>query len=202
MYSHFTCSDFKLAVIILANSAQLSGIYDLVSTQGKCAWGGNNKRVTLFLKYRGHFVRIFFMMSTWLCLLNPSALPASEGREPFLRFSVASGSMPSFIPKQHSGCVGPPAKQAPMEQKVCQCRQDWTSRGLEGRKEGSSKWDTGGFLGPAHLDLGDQALEYPIPRFSYLRSLGLLPADFVTHLMAWLFFYVYLIFYNNLGLSL
>lgn len=135
MWRHLTFSDCKLVYFILTRVFR-----DLVSTQGKRAWDGNNKRVTLFLKYRGHFFRICFMMSTWLCLLNPcghepSALPASEGREPFLRFSGASASMPSFIPKQHSGCVGPPAKQAPMEQKVCQCREDRTSEDYRGGRQ-------------------------------------------------------------------
>lgn len=129
------------------------------------------------------FFRIFLMMSTWLSLLNPcghepSALPASEGREPFLRFSVASGSMPSFIPKQHSGCVGPPAKQAPMEQKVCQCRQEWASRGLWGRKAASPRHDTSGFAGTGPFGpVRPGSTMAPVLRIGhFLKSQGLLPA--------------------------
>lgn len=133
------------------------------------------------------FSGIFFMMSAWLSLLNPcgneySALPASEGREPFLRFSVASGSMPSFIPKQHSGCVGPPAKQAPMEQKVCQCRQEWASRGLQGRKAVSPRHDTGSFSGPGPFGTVSPGSEVTLtPRFTSWIHWACHLSDYLAH---------------------
>lgn len=55
--------------------------------------------------------------------------------------------MPSFIPKQHSGCVGPPAKQAPMDTKRVSV---WTGMSLQravGRQAASPKCDTGGSSG-------------------------------------------------------
>lgn len=58
--------------------------------------------------------------------------PPSERRKPLPGVSAASGPMPSLVPEPPSGCVGPPAKQAPRDTERRHCRQ-------AGRRDGETK---------------------------------------------------------------
>lgn len=58
--------------------------------------------------------------------------PPLERRKPLPGVSAASGPMPSLVPEPRSGCVGPPAKQAPRDTERRHCRQ-------AGRRDGEMK---------------------------------------------------------------